>query len=326
MSKAIALCGGVGGAKLALGLNRVLAPGRLIVAVNTGDDFVHLGLHISPDLDTVMYTLAGLNNPETGWGRCQESWSFMAALEALGGESWFRLGDRDLATHVERSRRLAAGESLTAVCADFAQRLGIRATLLPMSDDPVRTLVHTAEGVLPFQQYFVRLRAEPAARGFSFEGAERARPNPALLAALAAPELELVVICPSNPYLSVDPILALPGLRAALARARVPVVAVSPIIGGAAVKGPAAKIMAELGVPPTQAAIARHYEGLIDGLVIDEADAGEAGDVTLPLEITATRMVSLEDREALARRVLAFGQQLAGGVPRAATAASGAGR
>jgi len=326
MSTVVALCGGVGGAKLALGLYRVLAPGRLIVAVNTGDDFAHLGLHVSPDLDTVMYTLAGLDNPETGWGRCHESWGFMAALEALGGESWFRLGDGDLATHVERTRRLAAGESLTAVCADFAQRLGIHARLLPMSDDPVRTLIHTADGVLPFQHYFVRLRAEPAARGISFEGAERARPSPALLAALAAPELELVVICPSNPYLSVDPILALPGLRAALARAQVPVVAVSPIIGGAAVKGPTAKIMAELGVPRTQAAIARHYEGLIDGLVIDEADAGEEGDVSLPLEITATRMVSLEDREALARRVLAFGKRLAGGAPSAAAAASGAGR
>jgi LPPG:FO 2-phospho-L-lactate transferase len=326
MSSVIALCGGVGGAKLALGLYRVLAPDRLIVAVNTGDDFTHLGLHVSPDLDTVMYTLAGLSNTETGWGRCQESWSFMAALEALGGESWFRLGDGDLATHVERTRRLAAGESLTAVAADFAQRLGIQARLLPMSDDPVRTLIHTADGVLPFQHYFVRLHAEPVARGFSFEGAERARPNSALLAALAAPELELVVICPSNPYLSVDPILALPDLRAALARAQVPVVAVSPIIGGAAVKGPTAKIMAELGVPRTQAAIARHYEGLIDGLVIDEADTGEAGDVTLPLEITATRMASLEDREALARRVLAFGKRLAGGVLSAAAAASGAGR
>ena len=326
MSSVIALCGGVGGAKLALGLYRVLAPDRLIVAVNTGDDFTHLGLHVSPDLDTVMYTLAGLSNTETGWGRCQESWSFMAALEALGGESWFRLGDGDLATHVERTRRLAAGESLTAVCADFARRLGIHARLLPMSDDPVRTLIDTAQGVLPFQHYFVRLRAEPAARGFSFEGAEQARANPALLAALAAPELELVVICPSNPYLSVDPILALLDLRAALARAQVPVVAVSPIIGGAAVKGPTAKIMTELGVPRTQAAIARHYEGLIDGLVIDAADAGEAGDVTLPLEITATRMASLEDREALARRVLAFGKRLAGGVRSAAAAASGAGR
>jgi len=310
--KVLALCGGVGGAKLVLGLYRVLPPDRLFVAVNTGDDFSHLGLHVSPDLDTVMYTLAGLANPETGWGRCEESWNFMQALEALGGESWFLLGDGDLATHVERTRRLAAGESLTEVSEGFARRLGIRARLLPMSDDAVRTLVHTAEGKLPFQHYFVRLGATPVVRSFTFEGAERARPNPQLLAALASAELALVVICPSNPYLSVDPILALPGVRDALAATEAPVVAVSPIIGGEAVKGPAAKIMAELGVPRTQAAIARHYQGLIDGLVIDEADAQEAKDLVLAIEVTRTRMRSVEDREALARRVLAFGERLTG--------------
>jgi len=319
----LALCGGVGGAKLALGLYRVLGPERLVVAVNTGDDFAHLGLHISPDLDTVMYTLAGLSNPETGWGLREESWNFMAALEALGGESWFRLGDGDLATHVERTRRLAAGESLSEITADFARRLGIRARLLPMSDQPVRTLIHTEEGALTFQHYFVRLSAAPVARGFTYEGAERARPNPELLAALAAPGLELVVICPSNPYLSVDPILALPGMRTAIAQARVPVLAVSPIIAGSALKGPAAKIMAELGVPRTQAAIARHYEGLIDGLVIDESDAEEAEEIALPLEITATRMVTLADREALAGRVLAFGARLAAKERAALTARGG---
>jgi len=307
--KIVALCGGVGGAKLALGLYRTLPPDSLVLAVNTGDDFEHLGLHVSPDLDTVMYTLAGLDNPETGWGRADESWNFMASLEALGGENWFLLGDRDLATHVERTRRLSAGETLTAITAHFAKMLGIRAQLLPMSDDPVRTLVHTEDGILPFQHYFVRLRAGPAARGFTFEGAGQARANPAFMAALET--AGLVVICPSNPYLSVDPILAVPGLREALVRNAAPVVAVSPIIGGQAVKGPAAKIMRELGIPPTSSAIARHYEGLIDGLVLDEGDAAEARDIRVPTALTRSLMKSLEDREALARTVLDFGARLA---------------
>ena len=306
----LALCGGVGGAKLALGLYRMLPPDRLVVATNTGDDFEHLGLHVSPDLDTVLYTLSGLNNPETGWGRANETWTFMQALRDLGGETWFLLGDGDLALHVERTRRLRAGETLTQLTADFAARLGIRATLLPMSDDPVRTLIHSADGVLPFQHYFVRLRCEPIARGFTYDGVERATPNPALMDALAAPGLAMVVICPSNPYLSVDPILALPGVRPALVECTAPVVAVSPIVGGRAVKGPAAKIMAELGVPPTQSAIARHYDGLIDGLVVDDADAGELADVGLPVETTRTLMKTIEDRDALAEHVLAFGARL----------------
>jgi LPPG:FO 2-phospho-L-lactate transferase len=308
--KVLALCGGVGGAKLALGLYRVLGPGQLTLAVNTGDDFEHLGLHVSPDLDTVMYTLAGLANPETGWGRAGETWSFMAALEALGGETWFRLGDGDLATHVERTRRLAAGESLGRITSNLATRLGIAAALLPMSEDPVRTILDTDEGALAFQHYFVRRRCEPAVRAIRFAGAERARPNPAILAAVAAPDLDCVVICPSNPYLSVDPILAVPGMRQALAECRAPVVAVSPILGGEAVKGPAAKIMRELGVPASQAAIARHYAGLIGGLVIDEGDAGEAAGVDVAVELAPTLMRSLEDRERLARRVLAFAQRL----------------
>jgi len=308
--KVVALCGGVGGAKLALGLDRVLPAGDLLLVCNTGDDFEHLGLHVSPDLDTVMYTLAGLANPETGWGRRDESWAFMRALEALGGESWFRLGDGDLATHVERTRRLGAGESLTAITAHFARRLGLASALLPMSDAPVRTMVETSEGTLPFQHYFVRLRCGPAVRRIRFDGAESAPPNPALLSALAAADLALVVICPSNPYLSIDPILALPGLRAALADCAAPVVAVSPLIAGKAVKGPAAKIMAELGIPQTQAAIARHYDGLIDGLVLDEADAAEARNLPIPVAVTRTLMQSLDDRVALARRVLEFGIRL----------------
>ncbi|MCH8001485.1 MAG: YvcK family protein, partial [Proteobacteria bacterium] len=219
----LALCGGIGGAKLALGLYRHLAPGALSVAVNTGDDFEHLGLHISPDIDTVLYTLSGTDNPDTGWGRADETWTFMAALEALGGETWFRLGDGDLALHVERTRRLGAGESLSEVCAAFARRFGLDARILPMTGDPLRTVVHTPDGPLPFQHYFVRERCEPRVTGVTFAGAEAARPSPEILRALADPALAAVVICPSNPYLSIDPILAVPGIRIALGACPAPV-------------------------------------------------------------------------------------------------------
>ncbi|MCH8926615.1 MAG: 2-phospho-L-lactate transferase [Proteobacteria bacterium] len=308
----LALCGGIGGAKLALGLYRHLAPGALSVAVNTGDDFEHLGLHISPDIDTVLYTLSGTDNPDTGWGRADETWTFMAALEALGGETWFRLGDGDLALHVERTRRLGAGESLSEVCAAFARRFGLDARILPMTDDPLRTVVHTPDGPLPFQHYFVRERCEPRVTGVTFAGAEAARPNPEILRALADPALAAVVICPSNPYLSIDPILAVPGMRIALGACPAPVVAVSPVVGGRAVKGPTAKIMAELGVPVTNAAIAAHYEGLIDGLVLDRADQAEAAELAVPALVTETVMTSLEDRIALAAAALGFAAELDG--------------
>ena len=309
-SKVLAICGGVGGAKLALGLYRMLPPGDLFLCVNTGDDFEHLGLHVSPDLDTVMYTLAGFENPETGWGRRGETWTFMRALETLGGETWFRLGDGDLATHVERTRRLRAGETLSEVTTDLARRLGIKAELLPMSDGPVRTVVETAEGALPFQRYFVARRCEPAVRRIAFEGADRAVPNPEIIAALGSLDLRAVVICPSNPYLSVDPILAMPSLRQALAKRAAPAVAVSPVIGGRAVKGPTAKIMGELGIPLTQASIARHYDDLVDGLVIDKSDQSEAASLSIPVRSTRTLMTSLEDRERLAREVLDFAASL----------------
>ncbi len=308
----LALCGGIGGAKLALGLYRHLAPGALSVAVNTGDDFEHLGLHISPDIDTVLYTLSGTDNPETGWGRADETWTFMAALEGLGGETWFRLGDGDLALHVERTRRLGAGESPSEVCAAFARRFGLDARILPMTDDPLRTVVHTPDGPLPFQHYFVRERCEPRVTGVTFAGAEAARPNPEILRALADPALAAVVICPSNPYLSIDPILAVPGMRIALGASPAPVVAVSPVVGGRAVKGPTAKIMAELGVPVTNAEIAAHYEGLIDGLVLDRADQAEAAELAVPALVTETVMTSLEDRIALAAAALGFAAELDG--------------
>ncbi|MGH6912385.1 MAG: 2-phospho-L-lactate transferase [Geminicoccales bacterium] len=308
--KVVAISGGIGGAKLALGLYRVLEPERLAIVANTGDDFEHLGLHVSPDIDTLVYTLAGLGNPEAGWGRAGESWEFMAALGQLGGETWFKLGDRDLAIHVERTRRLRAGESLSTITMDFARRLGIRTRILPMSDDPVRTIVHTTDGALPFQHYFVKLACTPAVSGIAFEGAATARPHRLALEALADPALRAVVLCPSNPYLSIDPILAMPGMRQALGRCPAPIVAVSPLIGGHAVKGPTAKIMGELGISPCSLAVERHYQGLLDGLVIDEADAAEAPKLGLPVEVARTLMVNLEDRDALARTVLAFAARL----------------
>jgi LPPG:FO 2-phospho-L-lactate transferase len=306
----VALSGGIGGAKLALGLSRILPPGRLTVVANTGDDFEHLGLAISPDLDTLMYTLAGLDNAETGWGRGGETWTFMAALAALGGEDWFRLGDGDLATHVERTRRLAAGEPLSRITEYFCRRLGVQTRILPMSDDRVRTRVRTADGWLDFQDYFVRRRSEPAVTELAYEGAATARPQPDALAALGAPGLRAVVICPSNPYLSVDPILALPGLRRALATCPAPVVAVSPIIAGRAIKGPTAKMMAELGKRVTAATVARHYAGLIDGFVIDHRDGDIEPLAGITVTAATTLMSSLADRESLGREVLAFADTL----------------
>ncbi len=300
----LALSGGIGGAKLALGLSRVLSPGALTVVANTGDDFEHLGLSISPDIDTLLYTLAGLDNPETGWGRRDETWTFMAALGALGGETWFKLGDGDLATHVERTRRLRAGESLSAVTEDFRRRLGIETRILPMSDDPVRTRVLTDEGWLDFQDYFVRRHCLPAVRDVAYVGAETARPQSDFLAALADPRLRLVVICPSNPLLSIGPILALPGLRDALRACRAPVAAVSPIIGGKAVKGPTAKMMAELGITVDAAAAARRYGDILDLYVADEADADVVADLPMPVILAPILMVTLADRDRLAATIL----------------------
>ncbi|HEX3952465.1 MAG TPA: 2-phospho-L-lactate transferase [Stellaceae bacterium] len=309
-SRVLALSGGVGGAKLALGLYRVLPPDTLTIVANTGDDFAHLGLSISPDLDTLLYTLSGQDNPELGWGRAGETWNFMAALEKLGGETWFRLGDGDLATHVERTRRLAAGENLSAIIDDFRRRLGITARLLPMSDDPVRTRLNTTEGWVDFQDYFVRLRCAPVISGLAFAGIEAARPHPDILVALADPELHLVVICPSNPFISIDPILGVPGIRDALRSCAAPVVAVSPIIGGKAVKGPTAKMMAELGLPVDAATVAQHYHDIINFYVADTADMSSLGGLSMPTVVTHTLMQSLRDRENLARHVLSAADRI----------------
>jgi LPPG:FO 2-phospho-L-lactate transferase len=311
--RCLALSGGVGGAKLALGLAQVLPPEDLLVVANTGDDFDHLGLLICPDIDTVAYTLAGVSNPETGWGRAGETWSFMEAQAALGGETWFRLGDRDLAVHLERTRRTAAGETLSAVTADLARRLGVQARIAPMSDTPVRTVVETPDGPLPFQHYFVREQCRPHVTGFRFEGAAAATPTPAFAAALAGGP-EAVVICPSNPFISIDPILAVPGVRQGLGQCRAPVVAVSPIVGGRAIKGPTAKMMTELGLASGAVEVAEHYRGLIDGFVLDRSDADGAAAVErlgLAVLVTGTVMQSLDDKTRLARETLDFAKSLA---------------
>ena len=308
-TRCIVLSGGVGGAKLVLGVAQAMSPEEVLAVVNTGDDFEHLGLLVCPDIDTVLYTLSGLANPETGWGRAGESDGFMRALAALGGETWFFLGDGDLAMHVERTRRLRAGHSLGAVTDELRRRLGVAMRIAPMSDDPVRTLVATPEGELAFQHYFVRERCRPRVTGFRFEGAAQAMPQAEVLAALADPALEAILVAPSNPYISIDPILAVQGLRDAVAGARAPVVAISPILGGRAVKGPTAKMMAELGVEPSAQAVARRYRGLVDGFVLDDADAGAADAVRalgMAALTTSTLMTSLEDKVRLAGEALQF--------------------
>jgi LPPG:FO 2-phospho-L-lactate transferase len=311
--RVIAVSGGIGGAKLVVGLARLLPPDRLLVVANTGDDFEHLGLTICPDTDTLLYAGAALDNPETGWGRRDETWTFMRVLDELGGPTWFRLGDGDLALHVARSQRLRAGEPLSAIIDDFRRRLGIGHRILPMSDQPVRTWVETDEGRLAFQDYFVRRRCEPAVSGLDFVGSSSARAAPGLIEALDGPGLQAVVICPSNPLISVAPILAVPELRAALERAPAPIVAVSPLVGGRALKGPAAKMMAELKLGNDAVAIASFYAGLLDGLVIDQADADQKDAIEetgVAVLVVPTVMRDLDDRVALAGAVLEFASRL----------------
>lgn len=304
----LAIAGGVGGAKLAAGLAAVLPEGALTVAVNTGDDFEHMGLTICPDLDSVMYAMAGLNNREKGWGVAGETWAFMEMVGRLGGEGWFNLGDRDLATHVLRTQRLRS-QTLSQVTAGLTHALGIRQRVVPMSDDPVGSIVQTDEGELAFQDYFVRRQCGPRFLGIRFEGAGAARLSPGFAEALADPALEAIVLCPSNPWLSIGPVLAVPGVRAALLARRVPVVALSPFIAGQAVKGPAAKIMAELGQTPTPPALAAHYAGLVDGLAVDHADACDLPGMAV-LACDAL-MRDAADQVRLAGEMLGFARGLA---------------
>ena len=310
----VALAGGVGGARLAVGLAAVLPPGQLVVIVNTGDDFEHLGLTICPDLDTVMYTLAGLNNPLTGWGRKDESWNFMETLGALGGETWFNLGDRDLAVHVLRSRALHRGAALSEVTRALAARLGVRHPILPMSETPVRTRVRTERGELSFQEYFVRLRCKPAVRGFRFSGVRRAVPPASLTKVLRGSAVEAAIICPSNPYVSIGPILAVPQIASWLRKRHFPVVAVSPIIGRAAVKGPAAKMMRELKREPSALGVVWHYGKLVDGWVIDRHDANLQPAIERDgkrVLVTDTLMKNRTKSTRLGAVTLAFARKLA---------------
>jgi LPPG:FO 2-phospho-L-lactate transferase len=303
----LAIAGGVGGAKLAVGLAHVLAPGSLTIAVNTGDDETFHGLHVSPDLDSVTYALAGLTNPETGWGVAGESFRTLEALARLGAETWFRLGDVDMATHLRRTALLREGRTLSEATAVITGALGIEHAVVPMSDDPVRTVALTNEGELAFQDYFVRRGCEPAITGVRFDGADAARPSPGLAAALR--EADAVVYCPSNPLVSIGPVLAVPGVRDALARFGGPRIAVSPLVGGQAVKGPAAKMLAELGEEPGSGAVARRYAGIADALVLDEADAADAPVVQMlglrPV-VTPTLMRDGSDKVRLAHRILAL--------------------
>lgn len=308
----LALTGGVGGAKLAAGLAAVLPPAQLDIVANTGDDFEHLGLYIAPDLDSVMYALAGINDRSRGWGVADESWNFLDALSSLHGANWFQLGDKDLAVHVQRTELLRQGLNLSEATCALCEALGIKHSLLPMSNDRVRTMVDTEQGELEFQEYFVARQCEPKVIGFRFEGQESAHPLPAYQARLQNNEYQAVIVCPSNPFVSVDPILGLAGLKKHLGSLAVPVAAVSPIIGGKALKGPAAKMLQELDMPCDALGVARYYQGIISHFVIDEQDASLASQIEeLGMHVLCmpTIMRSVDDQNELASTLL---QQLSG--------------
>lgn len=317
-SKYLAISGGVGGAKLALGLARVLEPQQLSIVTNTADDFDHLGLRICPDLDTVMYTLADLNNKEQGWGLEGESWNFLDALRNLGGETWFRLGDRDLATHLSRTAMLNSGMTLSEVTKHLCAELGVSHQVLPMTDARVATQVLLKEGGnLSFQHYFVRDRCQPEVIGFRFEGIDAASTSPAFQEALQDPQLAAVIICPSNPFVSVDPVLSMQGVRNMLRDAAAPVIAVSPIVGGKALKGPTAKMMQELNMPQSAVSVAQHYADFLDGFVLDHADAELrpiVEDMGIATMVTSSVMITLEDRVQLAEDALSFSRTLTTGM------------
>lgn len=305
LRRVVALTGGVGGAKLVSGLAGVLPDDQLTVIVNTGDDFEHLGLVICPDLDSVIYALAGLANPHTGWGRVDETWNFMEALGELGGPTWFGLGDRDLALHHERTRLIGEDHSLTAVTQHICQALGVAVAVLPMSDQPVRTIVISDEGELSFQDYFVAQSCEPRVYGFHFDGLKTANPAPGVLEALLA--TDLVILCPSNPWVSLDPILSVSGVREAVAAK--PVIGVSPIVGGKTIKGPAAKMFVDLGFESSALAVAEHFQDLLSGLVIDREDEAMASEITLlgmRVLVTDTIMKTADDRLRLAEEIIDF--------------------
>jgi len=313
--KAVALAGGVGGARLAHGLAQALPPEGLTIIVNVGDDFEHFGLKICPDLDTVLYTLADVGSPATGWGRAGETYQVLETLGELGGPTWFRLGDRDLGLHLERTRRFHLGKRLSQITAEFCRSFGVGHTLLPATDDTVPTWVYTEEGELPFQEYFVRRQCRPRVTGFRFGDVETARAAPGVLEALNT--ADLVIVCPSNPWVSVDPILAIPGIRSAIQQRRASggckTLAVSPILGGQTIKGPAAKMYAEMGIEPSAFAVAQHYAGWLDGFVLDRVDESLAAEISrlgMCTLITDTLMKTPADRLRLAQECLQFGLRI----------------
>lgn len=305
--KIVALAGGVGGAKLADGLAQLLCSKDLTIVVNTGDDFEHLGLNISPDLDTVCYALAGLGNPDTGWGRNGDTFHMLEYLHKIGGPTWFRLGDQDLATHIERTRRLKIGQPLSQITRDFCRVWDVQHPIIPMTDQVVSTMVNTVEdGELAFQEYFVHRNCKPKVKGFRFMGIESALPAPGVLDSIN--QADAVILCPSNPWVSIDPILALPVIRSVLKTKCV--VAVSPIINGHAIKGPAAKMYAEMGILPSAVAVVRHYNKLLSGFVMDASDVDLSADITIPFVTTKTMMKTKDDRRRLAEDVLNLIQHL----------------
>jgi LPPG:FO 2-phospho-L-lactate transferase len=308
--KVVALAGGVGGAKLANGLSKILPAEDLTVIVNTGDDFIFHGLNVSPDVDTVLYTLAGINNPVTGWGRIGETWNTLEELRRLGGEEWFNVGDKDLALHLTRTRQLREGKTLTEVTRYLCSKLGVNIQILPMTNSPVRTKILTdSSGLLDFQEYFVKFKFEPEIKGIFFDGIENAEITPEISSALSS--AELVVICPSNPFVSIQPILSVPDM-VDLVRNK-PCLAVSPIIKGNAIKGPAAKMFRELGLHPGPESIAEFYEGIINGLIYDNLDADLQCDFhrwgIIPLQAD-TVMVDETTQKSLAAVVIQFGRNL----------------
>jgi LPPG:FO 2-phospho-L-lactate transferase len=306
--RVVALAGGVGGAKLAAGLQEVLPRGALTVIVNTGDDFEHWGLTVCPDIDTVLYNLAGIHNPDTGWGRVGDTFTTLGAMETIGGEDWFRIGNLDLATHLRRSEWLREGATLSDVTDRLRRSLGIPSVVAPMSDQPVRTLVHTDEGDLPFQHYFVRRRCEPCVVDLTYVGAAEARLSDMALKALQ--HADLIVFCPSNPYLSIDPILSINGVRRFIRKLPAPKIAVSPIVGGRAIKGPAAKMMLEMGKEVSARTVAEHLDGVLTGFVVDIADADVVEELPVATLVVNTLMADLSSKAALAQAILDFAQEL----------------
>ena len=303
--RVVALAGGVGAARFLDGLARILPPERLFIVGNTGDDAEIHGLHISPDIDTVTYTLAGLADPQRGWGIRGDRFHCLEALGRLGAETWFQLGDRDLATHLYRTERLRQGHTLAEVSAEIRLALGVKSQVVPMSNDSVRTRVCTPTGELEFQTYFVKRRARDSVSGVRFDGAERAKPAPGILEAIA--QAEAIILCPSNPFISIGPILAIPGVREALRQRRERTAAISPIVGGRALKGPAARMMRGMRLTPSAAAVARHYADFVGVFVLDQIDSKESSRVeTLGIRpvMTNTVMSGLRERKALAREVV----------------------